>query len=204
MTISLLYQFGERTIARVNFELPRRRCVQGSTKDRVDHTTVTRHDDRLAEVCTHRRIECTMHTVVELRDRLPTWEHHRVRISTPVRTTMTSHELIECEPVTLWTRVVLAEVGVNDDVGETKSVLDNLGSLECPWVTTRDEHVGSNFPGRGKPITKFGGLQLAEIGQPDAGSRTAKHPAHGDDGFSVSNEDDPGFRHANFSTKLSS
>ena len=145
-----------------------------------------------------------MHAVVELRDRLPSWEYHRVRISTPVRSTMTSNELIECEPVTLWTRVVFAEVGVNDDVGETERILDDVGSLERPWIATRDEHIGSNFLGRGESITKFGGLQLAEIGQPDAGSRTAKHPAHGDDGFTVSNEDDPCLRHANFSTKLSS
>lgn len=204
MTISLLDQLGERTIARVNLELPRRWRVQGSTKDRIDHTTVTRHDDRLAEVCTHRRIERTMHAVVELCDRLPSREHHRVRISTPVRSTMTSHKLIEGEPVTLWTRVVLAEVGVNDDVGESERILDDVGGLERPWVTTRDEHVRSDFLGRGEAITKFGGLQLAEIGQPDAGPRTAKHPAHGDDGFTVSNEDDPGLRHANFSTKLSS
>jgi hypothetical protein len=204
MPISLLDQFGERTIARVNLELPRRRRVQGSAKDRIDDATVTRHDDRLAEVCTHRRIERTMHAVVELCDRLPSREHHRVRITTPVRTTMTPNELIECEPVTLWTRVMLAEVGVNDDVGETERIFDDVGGLERPWVTTRDEHIGSNFLGRGESITKFGGLQLAEIGQPNAGSRTTKHPAHGDDGFTVSNENDPGLRHANFSTKLSS
>jgi hypothetical protein len=123
MTISLLDQLGERTIARVNLKLPRRWRMQGSTKDCIDHATVTRHDDRLAEVCANRRIERTMHAVVELRDRLPTREHHRVRISTPVRPTMTPHELIEGEPVTLWTRVVFAEVGVDDDVGETKASL---------------------------------------------------------------------------------
>jgi hypothetical protein len=137
-------------------------------------------------------------------DRLSTREDDCVRIAAPVGSTVTTHELIEGESVAFGARVVLAEIRVDDDVGESERVLDDVGRLERTWVRTRDQDIRIDLLRRRQPIAQFGCLQLAEIRQPDTRTRAAKNPAHRDDGLAVADEDDSGLAHANFSTKPSS
>ena len=187
----------------INFELPSRRRVDDSSQDRVDHPAVARNDDGLAEMCAHGGIEGAIHTIVELRDRLPTRKDDGVWVPTPVRSPIATHVLIETETVTLRTWIVFTEVRIDDHVGEAERAFHDLCSLHCPRIGTRNQDVGCDLLRQRQSISQGCGLQGAELRQAGARSRTTDHTAHGDDRLAVPNEDDPGLGHANFSTKLS-
>jgi hypothetical protein len=110
-----LCNLGKRTVFGVHLECASLWSTHGSSKNRVNHASMTRDYHGLAKVLRNNGVQPRVHPLMKLGNGLATREKLGMRIAAPVWGAMTPNKYCKCKPVTFGAWVVLAESSVNID-----------------------------------------------------------------------------------------